>query len=59
VLTGDPAAENSLQRPTIIVPREEPIAQLATDHVEKLGPHSLTILRLPGGAGTGAAAPSR
>jgi alpha-N-arabinofuranosidase len=46
VLTGDPAAENSLQRPTVIVPREEAVAQFATDHVEKLGPHSLTILRL-------------
>ena len=46
VLTGDPSAENSLQRPTIVVPREEPIAQLAAGHVERLGPHSLTILRL-------------
>jgi len=46
VLTGDPAAENSLQRPTIIVPREEAIAALAADHVEHLGPNSLTILRL-------------
>jgi alpha-L-arabinofuranosidase len=46
VLTGDPSAENSLQRPTIIVPREEAMAALAADHVERLGPHSLTILRL-------------
>ena len=59
VLTGDPAAENSLQRPTIIVPREEAIAQLTADHVERLGAHSLTILRVPAGAGTGQAAPSR
>ena len=46
VLTGDPSAENSLQRPTIVVPREEAVAQFGADHVEKLGPHSLTILRL-------------
>jgi hypothetical protein len=57
VLTGDPAAENSLQRPTIVVPREEAIAQIAADHVERLGAHSLTILRVP--AGTGRAAASR
>ena len=59
VLTGDPAAENSLQRPTIIVPREEAIAQIAAGHVERLGPHSLTILRVPAGGGTGRASPSR
>jgi alpha-N-arabinofuranosidase len=59
VLTGDPAAENSLQRPTIVVPREEAVAQIAADHVERLGAHSLTILRVPAGAGTGPAAPSR
>jgi alpha-N-arabinofuranosidase len=47
VLTGDPAAENSLQRPTVVVPREETLAPMAADHVEKLGPHSLTILRVP------------
>ena len=46
VLTGDPAAENSLQRPTIVVPREEAVATFAADHVEHLGPNSLTILRL-------------
>ena len=59
VLTGDPAAENSLQRPTIVVPREEAIAQIAAGHVERLGPHSLTILRVPAGGGTGRASPSR
>ena len=59
VLTGDPAAENSLQRPTIVVPREEAIAQIAADHVERLGPHSLTILRVPAGGGAGRASPSR
>ena len=59
VLTGDPAAENSLQRPTIVVPREEAIAQIAAGHVEHLGPHSLTILRVPAGGGTGRASPSR
>jgi alpha-L-arabinofuranosidase len=59
VLTGDPSAENSLQRPTIIVPREQPIAQITADHVERLGAHSLTILRVPVGAGAGPAAPSR
>ena len=48
VLTGDPSAENSLQRPTIVVPREEAVAQFGADHVEKLGPNSLTILRVPG-----------
>ena len=47
VLTGDPSAENSLQRPTIVVPREEAVAQFGADHVEKVGPHSLTILRVP------------
>jgi alpha-N-arabinofuranosidase len=59
VLTGDPAAENSLQRPTIVVPREEAIAQIAAGHVERLGPHSLTILRVPAGGGAGRASPSR
>ena len=44
---------------TIVVPREEAIAQLAAGHVERLGPHSLTILRVPAGGGTGAASPSR
>ena len=57
VLTGDPAAENSLQRPTIIVPREEAIAALTAGHVEHLGPNSLTILRLPSGAAAGRPAP--
>jgi alpha-L-arabinofuranosidase len=50
VLTGDPSAENSVQRPTVVAPREEALTQIAADHVEKLGPHSLTILRVPTGA---------
>ena len=57
VLTGDPAAENSLQRPTIIVPREEAIAALAADHVEHLGPNSLMILRLRTGEAAARPAP--
>jgi alpha-N-arabinofuranosidase len=55
VLTGDPSAENSLQRPTVIAPREDALASFGADHVEKLGPHSLTILRVPAGSARAAA----
>ncbi len=57
VLTGDPSAENSLQRPTVIAPREEAVAQFGPDHIEKLGPNSLTILRVPTGTRARAVAP--
>ena len=59
MLTGDPTAENSLQRPTIVLPREEAIGQITADHVERLGAHSLTIVRVPAGGGTSQASPSR
>jgi alpha-N-arabinofuranosidase len=47
VLTGDPAAENSLQRPVVVVPREEAVAQFAPGHVEPVGAYSFVILRIP------------
>jgi alpha-N-arabinofuranosidase len=47
VLTGDPIAENSLQRPVVIVPREEAVAQFAAGHVEAVGAHAFVILRIP------------
>ena len=46
-LTGDPAAENSLQRPAVVLPREEAVAQFATGQVESVGSHALVILRIP------------
>ncbi len=57
VLGGDPSAENSLQRPAIVVPREEALASFGADHVEKLGPNTLTILRVPTGAAAARSAP--
>jgi alpha-N-arabinofuranosidase len=47
VLTGDPAAENSLGKPAVIVPREEPVARFAAGHVESVGAHAFVILRIP------------
>jgi len=47
VLTGDPAAENSIARPSVVVPREEPVAQFAAGHVEPVGAHAFVILRIP------------
>jgi hypothetical protein len=46
-LTGDPAAENSLQRPVVILPREEAVGQFATGQIESVGSHSFVILRIP------------
>jgi alpha-N-arabinofuranosidase len=57
VLTGDPAAENSLQRPVVVVPREEPVAQFAAGQVESVGPHALVILRIPTRASAARPAP--
>jgi alpha-N-arabinofuranosidase len=57
VLTGDPAAENSLQRPVVIVPRDEPVAQFAAGHVERVGSHAFVILRVPTRAAAARPAP--
>jgi alpha-N-arabinofuranosidase len=57
VLTGDPAAENSIQRPVVIVPREEAVAQFSAGHVEPVGAHSFVILRIPTRAAAAKPAP--
>ena len=45
VLTGDPMAENSLARPDVVKPVEEP-ASVANGVIERTLPaHSLTVLR--------------
>jgi alpha-N-arabinofuranosidase len=46
VLQGAPEAENSLEQPTAVAPREDTLPALPAEGV-RLEPHSLTILRIP------------
>jgi alpha-N-arabinofuranosidase len=50
VLTGSPSAENSVAQPTAIAPKESAIEGTVGGTVERLAPHSLTILRVPAAA---------
>jgi alpha-L-arabinofuranosidase len=46
VLTGDPTAVNTLDQPTLVAPKEEPVTDAAALFHHVFPPHSLTLLRL-------------
>ena len=46
VLTGDPKAQNSVDEPTKIVPRTEPLANASASFTRTFPPYSFTLLRL-------------
>jgi alpha-L-arabinofuranosidase len=46
VLTGQPDDENSLEAPTRVAPREQPLAAEGASASSELLPHSLTVVRL-------------
>lgn len=46
VLTGDPKAQNTVDEPTKIVPKQEPVNDASASFQRTFPPHSLTLLRL-------------
>ena len=46
VLSGDPKAVNTLDQPTHIAPRQEPLTDASASFSRSFPPHSFTILRL-------------
>ena len=46
VLAGDPTAQNTLDQPTNVAPKEEPLTDTSASFHRTFPPHSLTLLRL-------------
>ena len=47
VLTGQPNDENTIDQPTKVAPKEEPLTDAAATFHRTFPPHSLTLLRVP------------
>jgi alpha-L-arabinofuranosidase len=47
VLSGEPTAVNSIEKPTNVVPKEEPLLVPAATFTHTFPPYSVTILRFP------------
>ena len=47
VLTGDPAAVNSIEKPTNVAPNEEPLVNAAASFTRTFPAYSVTVLRFP------------
>jgi alpha-N-arabinofuranosidase len=47
VLAAEPNAVNSIEQPTLVAPKEEPLALTAASFSHTFAPHSVTLLRFP------------
>jgi alpha-L-arabinofuranosidase len=47
VLAGHPLDENTIDQPTLVAPKEEPLTDAAASFHRAFPPHSLTLLRVP------------